>query len=289
MIRTIRQIFRKTGSRIGIIDVRIGHVLNRLPDKASMISTLSSFQQIPSRVVFTYWGGEAELPATRHSSLRSLAAQIGVPLVLVRDHDLPELTQNDPLPDCFQYLCDSHKSDVLRIYLMRHFGGGWSDIKTTTGSWEPSFELMERSGLYAVGYPELGPSTIAGYISPNLIKTAWWSYTIRRLDFISQIGMGAIICKANTPLINEIYNEQVRRLNGLTSALERHPASHPKDRLGLKLPGKEPSQYPVPWTYLLGEIVHPVLYRFRHRIGRALPPPDFDAKYQDSWWLAESE
>ena len=61
----------------------------------------------------------------------------------------------------------------------------------------------------------------------------------------------------------------------LLPALEMHPARHTRDRTGRLIDG-DPSQYPVPWTYLLGDIFHPLSYRYRRQLNGDLPPPSFE-------------
>ena len=49
------------------------------------------------------------------------------------------ILQEHPLHQSFNYLSETHKADYLRTYFMRFHGGGYSDIKKTSGSWIDSF------------------------------------------------------------------------------------------------------------------------------------------------------
>jgi hypothetical protein len=56
-------------------------------------------------------------------------------------------------------------------------------------------------------------------------------------------------------------------------ALEANPPRSIRDRLG-GLPG-EPSSYPLPWQFLVAELVHPLSLLYSPRLLRALPAPEF--------------
>ena len=91
----------------------------------------------------------------RRRGITSLQAVAGVPVVLVTPENLPQFIQpNAPLHPAFEYLSLVHKSDYLRCYFMHHLGGGYSDIKPCRHNWLASFEQLEASPAYAIGYPE---------------------------------------------------------------------------------------------------------------------------------------
>lgn len=89
----------------------------------------------------------------RRRSITSLQAVAGVPVVLVTPENLPQFIQpNAPLHPAFEYLSLVHKSDYLRCYFMHHLGGGYSDIKPCRHNWLASFEQLEASPAYAIGW-----------------------------------------------------------------------------------------------------------------------------------------
>lgn len=251
-----------------------------------MVTQFASFREGSSRVIFSYWGGSAPLPGVRAESLEHLAKVSEVPVVLIRDDDIPLVTERRPLPSCFWYLSDTHKSDVLRIYLMLYYGGGWSDVKRTTNSWIPSFDLLESSDFEMVGYQEIAPSTVAGEADLRSAPVQWLRQSFYRISFVSLCGLGAFIFKRNSSLIQSIHEKQLARLTALQESLKKSPASSPQDRTGLLLEGSTRSTYPVSWSYLLGEVVHPAMYQYRHKIARTLPPPVLDL-YKDSSEMAK--
>lgn len=227
------------------------------------------------RKIYTYWAGERPLPEIRKKNLDSLRQTAGVPVVLLRDEDLYNLTNNNPpLPEAFQYLSDVHKSDVLRIYLMHHYGGGWSDIKANRVDWSPYFDLFDDSDVWAVGYREMAPRHVAtrGTRFFRPWRPKWWSVQWLKLNYKSLIGLGAYVFRSGTPLTEAIYEEQTRRLNNLTPKLKEHPAQTPRDKKEKKrYKDGRVSKYPVPWTHLLGDIFHPTVYEFRHHIRHDFP------------------
>lgn len=64
------------------------------------------------------------------------------------------------------------------------------------------------------------------------------------------------------------------RLDELLPALKLNPARHIKDRRGEEYNGVV-SEYAVPWSYILGDILQPLSFKYRAAISRTLPPPKF--------------
>jgi len=71
----------------------------------------------------------------RHLCLEQLKKVTLCEVVLVTPHSLGKYLLDDhPLYPSFFYLSQTHKADYLRTYFMRFHGGGYTDIKQTTGS-----------------------------------------------------------------------------------------------------------------------------------------------------------
>ena len=83
-----------------------------------------------------------------------------------------------------------------------------------------------------------------------------------------------LLLQKNTNITQEWHDEVVKRLDALLPQLQKHPATTPKEKPGDIING-EPSKYPVPWTYILGDILHPLSYKYRKNILRTLPTPEF--------------
>ena len=196
-----------------------------------------------------------QLSEQRNKSLELLAdiSQCDVELVTMENIDVWVLSDH-PLHPAFKYLSAVHKSEYMRTYLMHFYGGGYSDVKLATGSWETAFRRLEQDPLaWMSGYPE-----VEGGVVPGLPAGAWSSL----------IGNGAYIAKPHTQLTQEWYTEMMAVMDTHAVALRRHPAAHPRERCEAK------SQYPICWTELLGQIFHPIAYRNRERLLKDVPMPN---------------
>lgn len=240
---------------------------------------------VPRRI-FVLWLGDAPMSKERRSGLASLKHKSEAELVLVRDDDISDwIVPGHPLHPAFAHLSAIHRSDHLRTYLMHFHGGGYADVKPTTGSWLPAFELIDSTDLLGVGYQEIGRHGVAvngvntqyGKYQPSNLM--WWKYRFLQLNYRHLLGNCAYIFRPASDITYQWYCEQLRRLDEVLPALLQHPAQYPKERGGVSYDGVV-SRYPVPWSYLLGDIFHPLCYRFRRRLGQTVPTPDFSLPYE---------
>lgn len=226
------------------------------------------------------------MPVRAHG-LESLRSVSGVPIEFVTEDTLSRwILPGAPLHPTFPMLSAVHKADHLRTYLMHHHGGGYADIKPTTGSWIPAFEAVERDGLLGAGYPEVGRHSIARLgleLSRRLqlqpFKWDWWRYRWLQLNVHRLIGNCAYIFRPRSHFTAGWLCEQTRRLDRLQPLLEAEPARHPKERGGRIYDGRV-SRYPVPCSHSLGDIFHPLVLKHAAKIGQQVPPPDFSVPYQ---------
>ena len=163
----------------------------------------------------------------------------------LHEHVLPE----HPLHAAYPFLSETHKADYLRTYFMNFHGGGYSDIKRTTGSWVSSFEELKNSDKWICGYKEI-PGGVA--YGPG----ERWS---------ELIGNCAYIAKPQTPLTQKWYGDMIALLDTKLESLKQHPASHPQDCAG------GGSKYPLEWNEMLGRIFHRVAYTYKDRLLNTLP------------------
>ena len=210
-----------------------------------------------SRTIYCFWTGSNEITPTRRSCLDHLKEHSGVNVVLVTPETLDSyIVPGHPLHEAYQYLSLHHRSDYLRVYFMHHFGGGYSDIKRTGGSWVKAFDDMDES-TGVNGYQEIHPDHIA--------------YPPHRPLWNILIGNGAFIFKPRTLISEFFYNEVNAVLDSKLSALKRNPAVSP-------LEGSESgSGYPLEWNELMGRIFHRIQPAFLdRRIKTSVPYPDLD-------------
>lgn len=206
---------------------------------------------IEEHVVFMVWTGRNEMTANRKNCIQTFMAQSCVKLVLLTEETIPHYTiPAFPFHEGYPYLSEVHKSDYLRTYLMHFLGGGYSDIKHTTGSWAPAFnDMLAAPNRYINGYPEI-PTGVAW---PPYAEH--WRY---------YVGNGCYICRPHTALSTAWFSAMTALLDGRLEALRQHPARHPYDK-------KESSPYPIEWNEMLGRIFHRVLWDYRDRVLKTVP------------------
>jgi hypothetical protein len=206
------------------------------------------------REIFTFWTGNNEIPEYRWKCLGTLKQRSGCNILVIRPSILDRyILPEHPLHSAYEYLSEVHKADYLRTYFMNFYGGAYSDIKGTRGSWLPSFEEIEkREDIWIVGYKEIP----GGVAYPHPSSDRW-----REL-----IGNCAYICKPHTSLTEEWYSEMIALLDTKLEKLKEHPAKHPRDNYH---PGV--SEYPIEWNEMLGRIFHKVAYKYKDKVSRILP------------------
>lgn len=171
---------------------------------------------------------------------------------LITKKELPDyILASEPLHPAYEYLSETHKADYLRTYFMNFHGGGYSDIKRTTGSWLPAFKEMENPDIWMIGYKEIN----GGVAYPP--HSHLWTHLI---------GNCSYICKPQTPLTKEWYADMLATLDTKLEALRRYPSRFPQD-----CAEKSGGRYPIRWNEMLGFIFHRVSYKYINKISQNLP------------------
>ena len=217
---------------------------------------LRDFDGLRSHTIFCMWTGVNRMSDQRLLCLWSLLQNARCPVAIINhdalhDYELPD----SPFHPAFEYLSETHKSDYLRCYLMHHYGGGYTDVKVTVTRWDSMFERLRESGLYALGYTELGPHAVAP-IPDELGQTL-------RSNYKSLIGCCAFIFKRNTDLTRCWFEAVHQLLDKKLPDLMENPARHPRDRFNAQIVPGFYSKYPLRWTELMGHTFHPAIYQFR--------------------------
>lgn len=211
-----------------------------------------SFQDnSPPYKMYVLWTGTNEMSQDRKNALENLKVVSECNVILINPSNLSNYIKSEhPLHEAYEYLSETHKADYMRTYLMHFYGGGYSDIKKTTGSWKKSYDELLNSDKWICGYPE-----IDGGVGYEPLKDKW-----REL-----IGNVAYICKPNTPLTNEWYNEMMSLLDTKLEQLKMHPATHPQDK------AEDGRGYPIEWNEMLGRIFHRLAYKYKDHVMNTLP------------------
>ena len=194
------------------------------------------------------------MSSVRKESIRKFSAVSGAAVRLITPNNLNDyIMPYAPLHRAFKYLSFVHRADYLRTYFMHFHGGGYADVKRTTGSWLPAFEMLKQNAsIWVVGYPERGPGDVAG---GRKVRENW-----KRV-----VGNCAYICRPRTPFTTEWYNRMIALMDIKLAALQLHPARHPRDAAGRK------SRYPIGWNQMLGSIFHPMCLKYSNHISQTLP------------------
>ena len=205
------------------------------------------------KVIYCFWTGTNEMSENRKRCLNSILQYAGVPVKLITlnnisDYILPE----HPLHKSFQYLSLNHRSDYLRCYFMHFYGGGFCDIKSIEHSWSDSFERLNKSDNYLIGYPELNADCTAYTAVENQtlkseLKKCWPLL----------VGNGAFICRPRTKFTDEWFSELNKRLDSYYDSVKEHPAIDPFG---------QGNNYPIPWLHLQGGIFHPLCLKYHKKI-----------------------
>ena len=214
--------------------------------------------------IYCFWTGDNAMSSNRIKAVNSMSTmQTYANIVLITPNNLANYVK-EPLHEAFSYLSLTHKADYLRCYFMHYFGGGYTDIKAHFKSWQGAWEKLKDSDALGVGYAE-----IEGGVAKTLAPEKWGEV----------IGNCAYIFKQQSEFTREWLNQTHKKLDELLPTLKLHAPSEPRDHLNKLLKNGTKSQYPVDWTEILGDIFHPLVYKYRTKILRTLPTPSF-SNYQ---------
>ncbi len=229
-------------------------------------------------VIYCFWTGDNPLTENRRNALLTLEKNAGIPVKLITPNNLSEYIKPDyPLHKGYELLSLVHRSDYLRCYFMHHYGGGYADIKPFINSWKPAFEKLNNSNQYIIGYPELLHGGLAPVKHRFLAdKSVYKNYeemlTSEEKVFKDLtkhtplvIGVCSFICKPNTPLTTEWYNELHKRMNEAYDLLVAYNKNNEQNVIynEEEYPDKG---YPVPYFHLLGQIIHPLFLKYHKHI-----------------------
>jgi len=240
--------------------------------------------------IYCWWMNDEEMSINRQNSLNNLTVVSECEIVFITKKNLNDfILKNNPLHEGFKYLSEIQQGDYLKCYFMHFYGGGYSDIKKTTGSWKNYFdELRKDENLYAIGYGEaemghvdrlenctLDPKKSKYCLDFSTDSTGhnWSSEQIKK-NWFDLIGNGAFICKKNTPFTNDWYNALNEKMDGYLDQLKKTPSSWSRDaRDHLNPNTNKNSNYPISWAVINGNIFHPLTLKYKNNIKKNLHYP----------------
>lgn len=256
-----------------------------------MIKDLEYFNEFPpndtlnKKIIFTIWFGNS-YTVNRDLQLKNIKEKSKCKVININENNLHLLKY--PIHKSFKYLSSIHKSDYLRCYLMYYYGGGYSDLKKTSGSWIPAFnKLKNNEYLWVVGHD------VDNINPPSNLKNKSIDYNECSKELEKKlyenknnfIGVGFFIFKKNTKLINDWYKELNKRLDNFYEELKQHPAKFDREsKNGTPKPwwegGNFNNNYPISWTRILGQILYPLQLDYLDRITKGIPKRADRGKYK---------
>lgn len=215
------------------------------------------------RIIYVFWTGSTEMSPNRKEMFDTLKAKVGCKIQLITPDNLSNYILKDhPLHEGYNLLSEVHRSDYLRTYFMHFHGGGYSDVKTTTGDWNKAFDdILQKDNILINGYHEPGPGGVHG---GQLAKSLWKEIP----------GTCAFIMRPRSEFTTAWYEQMIQKMDEKLPALKKHPATHPR-----ATPHVQPG-YPIDWTELLADIFHPLVCNFRDRVLFTVPIPDFSKEHK---------
>lgn len=233
----------------------------------SSLSKVNYIHGIPE-VVFIVWFGD-KISNNRLKALNSLVNNLGVPYILITEKNYKYFELNNyPIHRGFQYLSGNHKSDYLRAYLLHNYGGGYHDIKYRDKNWINQWNTFSDSNIWIKSRAEKRMSSV-GYnvdnIGEKMIQTKY-----------KELGsMCWVICRPRTLYTKELLNRIHTKLDYHITKLSKYPSKKQEGYYANKPFSKVElhNVYPLRWLEIMGEIFHPLMYKYRSHINLELPGP----------------
>lgn len=219
---------------------------------------------IAQRIIWCFWTGMNPMSEQRRRCFESMAASTECSITLITPENLAEFISPDhPLHPGYEALSPTHRSDYLRTYFLYVYGGGYSDIKMQTGSWLASFEALEaHPEMFGIGYKEYSYGVPAHLMTASGIPLShYWELLI---------GNGAYIFRGGTGFTKEWFAGLHQVMDKKLDVLVQYIARFPHDTTGAVH-----DEYPVSWSEVLGDIFHPICFKYFNRLMNTLPPPRF--------------
>jgi len=213
--------------------------------------------------VFSFWfGGDmSEDRELAYATIKDEFETHGIQHILITQDNLYDYAK-EPIHESFAHLSATHKSDYLRCYFMHFIGGGYTDIKPISGDWHDAFHSITEKEYFVSGYREPAEYCIAQIPDKDLYRTLCANYR-------DMIGCCHFIFRENTPLTREWFDEVTRILDTKQRELKQYPGRHCRE--GFQ-DGYDPTHpYPIQWTEILGNVLHPLIYKYKDHVNYDCP------------------
>lgn len=237
--------------------------------------------QVPRRI-FVIWLGPERMSANRKSALECLESRAGVPLEFVSENDIAKWEHpNRPISRYFSFLTTIDQSDYLRAYLMALHGGGYSDIKCTSGSWIQAFDEFRCMSVDVVAYRLGHPSLAASFgVHPrrrlrSIFRPALWRHIRYRMRYPTLMGPSAFIIRPFSRFAVRYLDDIESAIDARADELVAFQASHSGGKwpIGHETYNQSLAGYPFTWGSLCMDIHQPLCVALPESIRFALPSP----------------
>ena len=186
------------------------------------------------RVIYQFWFPRKPMSPNRLKAFET-RGKIGIPVEVVdpnnlRDYEVPE----DPIHPAFGSLMPQHAADYLRAYFLRHFGGGYTDIKHygPDNNWNECFDRINKDRSIQI----LGHVEDTCWTNCKDIKAAKLCNSVLECSWM--------LGRRDTEFTREWYDRVVLLMNNKFYGF------------------KAGDKYPLSYTELLGDIYHKLCLEF---------------------------
>jgi len=234
--------------------------------ESSNLNNIKKVNGVPE-VVFIIWFGN-NISDNRLAALNSLINNIGIPYILITDNNYQSFVLNNyPLHEAWNYLSGVHKADYLRCYLLHHYGGGYHDIKYRDKGWNNQWNSFSDKNVWIKSRKEKQKGWVAYDVdNPD---TKWLQNHYKELGTMSWC-----ICKPNTSYTTELIDKIHYKLDFHLINLKKNPSAIQSGYYH-KNPFKKiddiENNYPIRWLEILGELYHPLMYKYKQHLCFDLP------------------
>lgn len=260
--------------------------------------------------MWVVWFGRP-LKGERATALQRIKQRHGkyldVVTVTVENVRLYEVAE-EPFHPGFEHLSAVHKSDYLFSYLAHHYGGGFHDMKNPSSvSWLPFFKTMDSSPfMWFAGNTEHSPHSVAcnedaATDDPACLalratrgetrtqfslvhhepRTSCINGTLDLFDatrgaccmrvrryYQRLVNVQSFIARPRTPITADWLAINHRHMDYKLERLRAHPAPTAYPRCCFH----HEFGYPINWSELKGDALHPMMLKHASHILHKLPP-----------------
>lgn len=218
-----------------------------------------------NKVLYMYWAG-GSMPPARAKSYDFLIKNTNCEVKLVTEDNFKEYeVEQSPIPEEFFLLSSTHQSDYARSYLMHHYGGMYSDIKSYHFDCKNIFNcLFENSEKWCIGYP-----------STSQLRPLNTFYKIDdKKNAHKYIGYGHFACKRNTEFTKtwlSLNNKMIKKNS--THLHNQNGKYHPRAITGgiFQKDSKDLAEYPTNYPFSWGNFIGNWLFAQKDYVQRFMP------------------